>query len=189
MQLSSASSAALGTRIWLIGGASRGCGGFYLFFLLSYYICIAPPASRYQETTRLDSFIVFFDCFPLLGVTDDLRVIQLPGLRVCDRRKLLIVMAGAGLGGRGWAGCSVRWSTPRSAADSCRRSCLRPVAWHMGTETGIKRACPELLVMLDEGLGQVSDWVISWARFYRTALRPASSANIFAMRRVGLQFF
>lgn len=112
---------------------------------------MAPPASRYQESTRLDSFNFSPCCFRPPRVTS-LRVRRFPGptrLRPQGKHSPGLhawkwqapAFGGVGVG----QACSVRWSTPRPAADSCRRSCLRPVAWHVrGAETGIKWTCPEL---------------------------------------------
>lgn len=64
----------------------------------------------------------------------------------------------------------------RPPADSCRRSCLRPVAWHGGLRQKSIRTCPELVVDVGQrpgpGTNQTGGFV---ARVYRTALRPARS--------------
>lgn len=68
---------------------------------------------------------------------------------------------------------------PRPAADSCRRSCLRPVAWHGALRQEIN---------MDLSRARWLCWTEAWpgdqigasfvARFYLAALRPARSDGL-----------
>lgn len=170
----------------LIGGASRSCGGFIapFFLLLSYYICICAACVSVPRNygsgflSNLTPALLFLSS----ARDDDLSGQTIPGAYASATRResapLLVLacldVAGARPSGREGLGRLVRSGgrLPRPAADSCRRSCLRPVAWHRGTETGIESACPELLGDVGRGPGpgiRPGDFV---ARFYRTAPAP-----------------